>query len=68
MSKIYAFENERGDQTIVTGNIFWGFELAWNEVDKTTNNNHSIMPLDIWCNVRSYKYEMFGKWKLNKII
>jgi hypothetical protein len=67
MSKIYTFENEMGDQKIITGNIYWECELAWNEVDNT-NSNYSIMPLDTWCNVNSYKYEMFGKWKLNRII
>ena len=66
MSNIYTFENERGEQKIITGIISWGFELEW--YCPNTNNGYGIMPLNSWCNVKSYEYEMIGKWKLVKVV
>lgn len=66
MSNIYTFENERGEQKIITGIISWGFELEW--YGPKTHNSYGIMPFNSWCNVKSYEYEMIGKWKLVKVV
>ena len=66
MSKIYTFENEWGEQKIITGIISWGYEIEW--YGPKIHNSFSVMPLNSWCNVKSYNYEMMGKWRLVKVV
>jgi hypothetical protein len=70
MSIIQTFVSEKGDQAVITGNILWGsnFEWALKEAKEGVQNSVGMMPLDTWCWVKSYEYNMGGIWKLVKVV
>ncbi len=55
---------------VVNGPITWGWDIEW--CVKGSNkekymSNVGQMPIDVWCVVKSYEYNMGGWWKLVKI-
>ena len=70
MSVIQTFVNRRGDRAVITGNIYWGsnFEWALMEKDSSVRDSVGMMPLDTWCWVKSYEFNMGGEWKLVKVV
>ena len=67
---VYTFENKRGDVQHITGTIEWGGNFEWmtEKKDDSIQNLGGIMPMNVWCKVKSYHHEMFGVWKLTNYL
>ena len=64
MSQTFTFVSKGGNTKVVNGPIHWGSNLEWDGMGRRRGGQ---MPIDVWCLVKSYEYEMGGWWKLVKI-
>ena len=70
MSQTYTFVSKEGNTKVVKGPIHWGSNLEWcvkGSDEEKYRSNVGQMPIDVWCVVKSYEYEMGGWCKLVKI-
>tara|TARA_B100000131_G_C17688248_1_gene439535 strand:- start:71 stop:280 length:210 start_codon:yes stop_codon:yes gene_type:complete len=68
MNHKYTFVNTRGDEVHAIGNIAWGWNFEWAEVEgERTQSIYDQMPMNTWCFVKSYEFNIGGVWKLVRI-
>ena len=72
MPQIYTFEyyKDRTLTKVIEGPIDWDNTIEWvyNNTDNEKNNkNWKEMPIGVWCQIKSYHYEMGGLWRIIKI-
>tara|TARA_E500000178_G_C16342551_1_gene453866 strand:- start:36 stop:254 length:219 start_codon:yes stop_codon:yes gene_type:complete len=71
MSDIYRFINNEGDTKVITGQIDWDSMIEWRVYNKRDSDkykdNVGLMPLGVWCIVKSYELKMWGMWMLCEV-
>ena len=71
--KKYTFEYYKDPKItkIIEGPIDWQNTIEWvyqnPEDEKGCENKFLEMPLGVWCQLKSYHYEMGGLWRITKI-
>lgn len=61
MSNMYEFEcifSDISNIRINKGDVSWGSNIEWLGICKDEE-----MPLNTWCVVKSYQFNMMGKWR-----
>ena len=69
MNRKYTFVNQRGDEVHAIGNISWGWNFEWASIGEceSTLSTGNQMPMNTWCFVKSYEFNIGGVWKLVRI-
>ena len=65
MPSTYIFKNKKnGEEKIIKGPIYWGSNFEWCHNGKSGDYQ---MPIQEWCMVKSYEYDMGGYYRLVEV-